>query len=265
MAHGGERLRRAASTVKLGPATVRASVVGDGPVVLLCSGLSSPIEAWGPLVDRLDSYRFVTFDVPGVGESPNSCRPLRIGQVATLAAALLDHVGVARAHVIGFSWGGAVAQHFAWRSPDRLDRLVLASTSVGLGAVPGIPVAYPSASRAATDHSGAAHHGASARSAAAEHLAARPTATIGGFLAQVGAIATWSSLPWLRRIDAPTLVLAGADDLLVPPLNAHLLAWAIAQAEVDVLAGLGHGLFDPGAVDRVAPRIDAFLTSRCQS
>ncbi len=254
MAHGGDRLRRAASTVKLGSATVRASVVGDGPVVLLCSGLSSPIEAWGPLVDRLDSYRFVTFDVPGVGESPNSCRPLRIGQVATLATALLDHVGVARAHVIGFSWGGAVAQHFAWRSPDRLDRLVLASTSVGLGAVPGIPFVYPSASRAATD-----------RSAAAEHSAERPTATIAGFLGQVGAIATWSSLPWLRRIGAPTLVLAGADDLLVPPLNAHLLAWAISQAEVDVLAGLGHGLFDPEALDRVAPRIDDFLAARRQS
>lgn len=241
MPHGGDRLRRAATTVDLGGTTVRASVVGDGPTVLLCSGLSSPLETWGPLVDRLDSYRFVAFDVPGVGESPRGCRPLRIGQVAWLAARLLDHAEAERAHVIGYSWGGAVAQHLAWREPDRLDRLVLASTSVGLGGVPGNPWAL------APD---------------ASHASAAALATVSGFLGQVGAITTWSSLPWLRRIDAPTLVLAGADDLLVPPLNAHLLAWGIAQAEVAVFPGLGHPLFDTPALVEVAPRIDAFFGER---
>ena len=240
MPDGGDRLRRAATTVRLGSFRVRASVVGDGPTVLLCSGLSSPLESWGPLVDRLDSYRFVTFDVPGVGESPNRWRPLRIGRVATLAAELLDHVGVGRAHVIGYSWGGAVAQHFAWREHDRLDRLVLAATSVGLGAVPGYPWSF-------------GHH------------AAPSVSGLVGHLGQVGAIATWSSLPWLRHINAPTLVLAGSDDLLVPPLNAHLLAWAISHARVDVLAGLGHPLFDARALDLVGPRIDDFLGARHQS
>lgn len=235
MPDGADRLRRAATTVKLGSTTMRVSVVGDGPTVLLCSGLSSPLETWGSLIDHLSpaAHRFVAFDVPGVGESPNTCRPVRIGRVATLAARLLDHVDVARAHVIGYSWGGAVAQHFAWRESDRLDRLVLASTSVGLGGVPGHPFAVG-------------------------HLA---STTVTGLMGQVGAIATWSSLPWLRHITAPTLVLAGSDDLLVPPLNAHLLGWAISQAEVKVLPGLGHPLFDAAALDVVGPRIEQFFAA----
>ena len=82
-----------------------------------------------------------------------------------------------------------------------------------------------------------------------------------GVAGQVSAIATWTSVPWLRRIAAPTLVLAGADDLVVPPLNAHLLAWAIRQAEVEVFAGLGHALFEPQPLTVVAPRLAAFLAA----
>ena len=158
---------------------------------------------------------------------------------------MLDHVGVGRAHVVGYSWGGAVAQHLAWRHPVRVDRLVLAATSVGLGAVPGVPWAF----------------GPPLIEALTARGPRRARTSPVGILGQVGAIVTWSSWPFLHRIEAPTLVLAGTADLVVPALNARLLAWALPDTELALLAGIGHDVFAPAALDTVTPRLAAFFAT----
>ncbi len=240
-----------ATVIDAGGTAVRAASIGHGPALLVCSGLASPLGTWAPLAERMPDLRIIAFDVPGIGGSPQPCRPVRIGGIAALATHVLDHFGVGRAHVLGYSWGGAVAQHLAWRRPDRVDHLVLAATSVGLGAVPAAPWAVASvlADLAA---------GAAAREAP-------PHTWPFGVLGQLGALGTWSSLPWAHRITAPTLVLAGAEDLLVPALNAHVLAAAIRPAKVRVLPGLGHRLFDAAAVDAVVPHLRAFLDAQAAS
>ena len=76
------------------------------------------------------------FDAPGAGGSPTPRRPLRMPDLARLAVSLLDELGVGRADVLGYSWGGVVAQQLARDAPERVRRLVLVSTTPGLGGTP---------------------------------------------------------------------------------------------------------------------------------
>lgn len=242
---GTARLRRAARIVHLGPHPVRMSVVGDGPTLLVCNGLASPIETWGPLVDALHGFRVVAFDAPGVGDSPAPVRPITIGTVARLATEVLDVAGVARAHVLGYSWGGAVAQHLAWRHAGRVDHLVLVAASAGMGSVPGLPLALAPL----------------VVSALRRDDLRRPRTSPAGFLAQIGAIGAWSSLPWLHRVQAPTLVVHGGADYAVPVINAHVLAWGLPDARLELLPRADHLVFAPRTVDAVATSVARFLTA----
>lgn len=242
---GVARLRRAATIAHLGRHPVRMSVVGEGPVLLLCNGLASPIEAWGPLVDTLPGFRVVAFDAPGVGDSPAPTRPITIGTVARLATEVLDRAGAGRAHVLGYSWGGAVAQHLAWRHPARVDRLVLAAASAGMGSVPGAPLALAPLVVSMLRPS-------NPRRARTSPL---------GFLTQIGAIGAWSSLPWLHQVQARTLVLHGGADYAVPVINAHVLAWGLRDARLELLPRADHLVFEPRTVDRVATSLRNFLTA----
>jgi pimeloyl-ACP methyl ester carboxylesterase len=242
---GVDRLRREARLEHLGGQAVRISSVGDGPPLLLCNGLASPLEAWGPFAEVFAGHRLIVFDAPGVGDSPPPVRPLGIGGVARLAAAVLDRVGAPRAHVLGYSWGSAVAQHLAWRHADRVDRLVLAAGSAGMGSVPGAPIAVL----------------AMMVGTMAVANPRRPRTSPLGFAGQIGAIGTWSSLPWLHRVRARTLVVHGGADYVVPVVNAHVLAWALRDAQLEVLPRADHLLFEPRACGRVAASIRAFLAA----
>jgi pimeloyl-ACP methyl ester carboxylesterase len=242
---GTTRLRSAATVVHLGRHPVRTSVVGDGPPLLLCNGLASPIEAWGPLVDELPGFRIIAFDAPGVGDSPAPTRPITIGTVARLATEVLDHAGVTRAHVLGYSWGGAVAQHLAWRHAARVDRLVLASASAGMGSVPGVPLALAPLLVSML-------HPDNPRRARTSPL---------GFLTQIGAIGSWTSLPWLHKVAARTLVVHGGADYAVPAINAHVLAWGLRDARLELLPRADHLVFEPRSVGRIAASVRTFLTA----
>jgi pimeloyl-ACP methyl ester carboxylesterase len=244
-ATGVDRLRRAARLEHIGRQAVRVSSVGDGPPLLLCNGLASPLETWGPFVEALDGHRVIAFDAPGAGDSPPPMRPLGIGGVARLAAAVLDRAGAPRAHVLGYSWGSAVAQHLAWRHADRVERLVLAAGSTGVGSVPGAPLAVLGLIAASFDVTNLR----------------RPRTSPLGFAGQVGAIGTWSSLLWLHRVRARTLVVHGGADNAVPVVNAHVLAWGLRDAQLEVLPRADHRLFEPRHCGRVAVSVRAFLTA----
>jgi poly(3-hydroxyalkanoate) depolymerase len=252
---------------------LRVSVRGEGRPLLLVMGLGGNIEMWGPLEDALTGHgvQTIAYDASGTGESPPRLIPLRMPGLARQAAHLLDALGVPEADVLGVSFGGGVAQQLALDDPHRVRRLVLASTSCGLGGVPGNPIAVGLLATPLRYYSPAffrwtAHliYGRLTANDDAELLQAHERArrarppSLWGYAGQLLAVAGWTSLPWLHRIRKPTLVLSGDSDPIVPPVNARILAWRLPLADLDIVAGAGHLLLVEQAA-HAAARIVRFL------
>ena len=123
--------------------TLRVAVRGGNaawPPLLLCNGIGASLGLLQPFVDALDPRReVVRFDVPGIGGSAMPLAPYHLATMAPLVSGLLDQLGYRHADVLGISWGGGLAQHFARQRPDRVRRLVLVATSSGSLMVPGHP------------------------------------------------------------------------------------------------------------------------------
>jgi poly(3-hydroxyoctanoate) depolymerase len=220
---------------------IRMRVTGRGEPLLLLNGLTRPLESWTPFTDAVRGRRLISFDAPGVGGSPTPILPLSIPTLAALAASVLDAAGVDRADVLGFSHGGAVAQQFAVDNPERVRGLVLVSTSCGIGA--------NSSSKGALR--GVRHR-------TGTHSWPRPDAV--GALWHTLAISGWSSIPFLGAITAPTLVVCGTHDRVVPPSNSNLLARRIPNARLRVLPA-GHDLQRSGPADALADEVEEFLSA----
>jgi poly(3-hydroxyoctanoate) depolymerase len=217
--------------------TVRVRVQGEGDPLLLLNGLARPLESWGPFVEALDHRTVVSFDAPGVGDSAAPVLPLSIEALADLAASVLDHVGLDQVDVLGISHGGAVAQHLAYRSAHRLRRLVLVSTSCGVGSTPGSWEAL-------------------GRTDPAED--ADETAALLGAWWHSVALASWSSIPYLGALDVPTLVVCGSEDDVTPPANSRLLASRIPRAQLVIIPG-GHDLQQPTPARELARVVRRFF------
>ena len=99
------------------------------------------IEAVAPLAEKLTERAFVMFDMPGVGDSPEPSMPYNPFTMCWTATHVLDRLGLDVVDVMGVSWGGAMAQHFALQHPKRTRRVVLAATTAGMLMVPGKPAA----------------------------------------------------------------------------------------------------------------------------
>jgi len=239
-------------SVLLGKQRVRVSVRGDGPPLLLLNGLGAPLELWEPLLTHLTGVRTIAFDTPGSGKSQTPRLPLSIRGHANLALSLLSALDCPRADVLGMSFGGMVAQEVAHIAPERVDRLVLASTSCGWGGVPGTPAALLSIttpdryySRTVFEQVSPTYIGGRegsdprfVRSQARARLKAPPDPR--GYMYQLWAAAAWSSLYWLPGISTPTLVVAGDSDPLVPPGNAQILSRLLPNARRHIVPGGGH-------------------------
>lgn len=252
---------------------LRVSVRGRGRPLLLIMGLGGNIEMWRPLEDGLIEHgiQTIAYDASGTGESPPRLLPMRIPGLARQAARLLDVLGIPEADVLGVSFGGGVAQQLALDNPHRVRRLVLASTAVGLGGIPGNPLALGLLATPLRYYSPAffrrsAHllYGPLDGGADSELLRAQANArrarppSLWGYAGQLVAAAGWTSLPWLHRIRRPVLVLSGDADPIVPPINARVLAWRLPDAELEIVPGAGHLLLMERA-SAVAERIAGFL------
>jgi len=229
--------------------------------VLLIMGFTSNAAAWAPQIPALaERYHVIAFDNRGSGRTTQPDAPYTVPQMAADAAALLDHLGIASAHVVGASMGGMIAQEFALRYPRRVRSLVLACTTPG-----GPHSAGHDALMAATDEGLALDTMESAMSPervkemleqlfTPEYIAnpgpgfgqmiastVQFPPTIAGLKGQTLAIRahdTWDRLP---RIVAPTLVIAGDADPLIDPENSRILAARIPGAELVLLPGQRHG------------------------
>jgi len=195
------------------------------------------MESWTFFAGALRGTTVITLDGPGVGASETPVVPYSMPMLSDVAARVLDAVGIEKADVVGFSHGGAVAQQLAVGHPARVNRLMLLSTSCGVGDVPG-------RGREATRIS-----------LAPNRATPCPPPDPLGVLWQIAAISTWSNIPVLGCIDASTLVICGDHDTAVPPANSRLLAARISNARlVTILAG--HDLQKPGPAAIVAQLVE---------
>ena len=224
----------------------RPGAPGRMPLVLV-NGIGASIEFLDPLVAALDPDRpVVRFDVPGIGGSPLPWVPLPMAGLAGLLSGLLDELGYARADVLGLSWGGGIAQQFALQHPDRTSRLALVSTGTGAMMVPARLTVLAKMLTPRRYNDRRYRHDAGAEIYVGEDQAAvdevfgraRPVA-FRGYLFQLMALMSWTSLPVLPFIAAPTLVLAGRRDPVIPVVNAHLMGTLIPRATVHLHQG-GH-------------------------
>src|SRR4051795_7740452 len=199
------------------PAYVRAAGLrlrvgrhGAGPPLLLITGIGAHLDMWAPFAQHAGERELVAFDPPGAGLSQRPTLPLRMTGLARVVTDLLDALGLERVDVLGYSFGGGLAQELAHRAPARVRRLVLCATAPGLGGSPPRPVAalmlasparyyhprllelsvaHIAGGRTARDPGALARH-------AGERLLHPPSAL--GYAYQLYAVAGWSSLPWLR-------------------------------------------------------------------
>ncbi|GAA2113061.1 alpha/beta hydrolase [Actinomadura alba] len=245
-------------------------VTGEGPALLLIHGLGYPRWGWEPIVAPLArSFRVIAFDNRGIGDSDVPPGPYDTATMAADAVSVLDAVGVERAHVVGASLGGMIAQRVALEHPDRLDRLVLACTTPGGPTALPLPAATVALIREAT---GLAPQEAVRRFTAnalsqpppglVEELTVRRLARPQppeAWLAQSAASLGHDVFDRLGEIAAPTLVLHGTADRVVDPRNAALLAERIPAARLELLDDLGHLFFweDPA---RTVTLLEEFLS-----
>jgi poly(3-hydroxyoctanoate) depolymerase len=249
---------------------MRVARAGAGRPLLLITGIGANVDMWAPLARLVTDRELIAFDAPGVGLSERPRVPLRMRQLAGIVRQLMDVLEVERADVLGYSFGGGLAQELARRSPDRVRRLVLCATAPGLGGVPPRPMAALMLATPARYYSPRLlafsipriAGGRSARdpSVLAEHAGARLGAPpdVLGYAYQLYAAAGWSSLPWLHRVKQPTLVVAGDEDPSVPLLNSRLLASRLPDARLHVIKGGGH-LFLLDEPHSAVARITSFL------
>ncbi|MDV7243535.1 MULTISPECIES: alpha/beta fold hydrolase [Rhodococcus] len=261
------------SVVTVGGWRIRVRVRrGTGVPLVLCNGIGASLEVLDPLVAALDPCTTVIrFDVPGTGGSPASPVPYGLPALACGLGRLLTKIGCGVVDVLGLSWGGALAQQFALQNPRRCRRLVLVATGTGALMVPGHPrvLAKMLTPRRFTDTGYAAAiagdlYGGTARRGGADiarifriqnHSGSRI-----GYIHQLLAGATWSSLPVLPLIRQHTLIVAGTDDPIIPVLNARIMDALLPHATVQVHAG-GHVDILTRAVE-LAPTVTSFLAER---
>jgi pimeloyl-ACP methyl ester carboxylesterase len=247
-------------------------VVHDGhnDPLLLMMGLGGSSSMWTPLMPFLDDRLIIAFDAPGTGRSSTPMAAVTIPVLADIASRVLDHIGVDSADVLGYSYGGAVAQQLAVQHPSRVRRLILAATTMGVGSTPGDPDAMRELSSPMRYYStdlfertaGEVYGGEVGRNAVLrEHLAGsrakHPPSPYGYALQLIGGYG-WTSRDFAGDISQETLVMSGDDDPLVPVINAHALADAIPRSQLVVLSGAGH-LFLLDEPKRVGAVITRFL------
>jgi pimeloyl-ACP methyl ester carboxylesterase len=227
--------------------------IGDPakPPVLLIMGLAVSSRAWDRLPALLArDFRVLVFDNRGTGRSARAGFAYRMRDLADDAAAVIEAAGLSSAHVFGISMGGMIAQELAIRRPERVRTLALGCTiaSWRKGTAPSLGtkldllllnLGFVTPARISRVLVSAEWHSAHPESALQWMRRAERTA-LRFATAQVLAIARHHTLDRLAKIRAPTLVMTGGADKLVPPANSEVLARSIPGARLVVLPRAGH-------------------------
>ena len=256
------------SIAKVGSVDLYYEEHGTGDPLLLIMGLAADSQAWMfQIPDFAKQYRVIAFDNRGVGRSSKPAGPYTIHEMADDTLGLLDALKIDKAHVVGVSMGGMIAQELVLRNPERVRALVLACT---------YPEPDADIERARTftveqfggsvDASGGIHVDLKAlnpmmflqqllpnvfnQSFIEKELpklmqvfsgALQYGFSMEAILGQVGAVMTHKATDRLHAIKSPTLVITGDADRLVPPASSDILAREIPNARLVKIPGGSHG------------------------
>ena len=232
--------------------------------LLVFNGIGMNLEMLDPLARAMGPRPVLCFDMPGIGKSPDPVVPYTAISMALAAAAILDRLEIARVDVLGISWGGGIAQQFALQHRARIGQLVLAATSAGMLMAPGnMPtlsrLADPSEwtmGKALQRNLAMLYNGGGTGDPVSLNAVTLPSPA--GLLYQLAALAGWSSVPLLPLLDVPTLILAGDEDQVVPPVNSSFLHALIPGSTLRLIPGGGH-LFPFSHSEQFLSEVNKFL------
>jgi 3-oxoadipate enol-lactonase len=245
------------STTTVNGVSLHYEVTGEGPPLLLIAGLGSSSVAWTAAVPRLAAdFTVITFDNRGTGQSEVPAGPYKIDDLADDAAALVEFLGLGPVSAVGWSLGGSVLQSMLIRHGAVLSRAVLLNAFPSYTAVQdawldtGLALRRNGVDPVAIGVSGMpwaftprllSDHAVVMAQAELSRLDPHPT-TLAGFESQAAGLRVYDSRPDLPRVQTPTLVLAGAEDVLTPVSQSVEMADLIPMARLQVLPRGGHGM-----------------------
>jgi len=232
---------------------------GEGPPLLLICGYSADHFYWNlQLAPLARKFTVIVFDNRGIGGSSRGTAPFTIERFAKDASGLLDALGIPRAHVVGHSMGGMIAQELVLRFPRQVDRLVLAGSMarlprVGRFAGPfwadileqcGLETFVRTAMTWNYSHRFFEERWEEAMRLRDLLIAHRREVPLAPEVvrAQYQALLAHDTVARLGEIVQPTLVLVGQEDILIPPHFSEELARGIRGARLEVVEGVGHAL-----------------------
>jgi pimeloyl-ACP methyl ester carboxylesterase len=241
---------------------------GQGEPLLLIQGLGYPSGMWFLQIPALSRhFRTIVFDNRGVGKTDKPDEPYSVPLMASDAAGLLAALGIQKTHVVSVSLGGYIAQELALNHPDRVDRLVLMATSCGsprymeltkalwdeiakLAGLPPEQIIRQGMSFAVTEKFYREHPDWIDRSVAVRMENLQP---LYAFTRQSAAAMSFDIRDRAQLIRQPTLILAGAQDRIMPPVLTEELSRKIPQAQFKVFPNAAHLLFleEADSVNRV--------------
>jgi len=218
--------------------------------VLFFNGIGANIEAVAPLAQALPDRPFIMFDMPGIGESPDPVMPYNPFTMSWTAAQLLDQLGIGDVDVMGISWGGGMAQHFAMQHASRVRRVILIATSAGMLMMPGSPKAlskmanprrYIDPDFMMQNFETLYGEGLGAGPGKKGHMSRLKPPSPRGYMYQLLCMLGWTSAPALPfLLKQETLIMMGDDDAIVPLANGKFLDMLIPNSELAVFEGGGH-------------------------
>ncbi len=269
--YGGEYIEAAGIRLR-----VKDTGPRDAPAVILLHGFGASLDTWDSWATALSqNYRVIRFDLPGFGlTGPDPSGDYTDQRGLLVLAALMDKLGVDRASLIGNSLGGKIAWNFAVAYPDRVQKLILispdgfASPGFEYGKKPDLPfilrllpyvmprpmlrmnlaVAYADKSRLTN-----------ATLTRYDDMMRAP-GDRAAMLARMQQVMLENPEPLLRRIQAPTLILWGDQDGMIPFSNAADFLRDIPHATLRPLPGLGHVPFEEDPAQSLPP-VEAFLAA----
>jgi pimeloyl-ACP methyl ester carboxylesterase len=236
-------------------------VQGKGEPLILIMGLGGECGDWVLQACTFKKhYRVITFDNRGVGKSDKPSEPYTVKTMADDTVGLMDYLGVDKAHVLGVSMGGMIAQEVAINHPERVGKLILVSTTAGrdeksghspellkaMGLKEGFSdedIKGVDIGKVMTSLNAHAFSSGAIKTVAVPFCWVRMKLFgIKGLKGQFEAVMTHSTLGRLHTIKAPTLVIAGTEDRIVPSRSSDVLASRIPNARLVKIEGGSHTL-----------------------
>ena len=230
-------------------------IIGHGPPLVMIRGVGSNVDHWYEQVPVLSrKYQLLVFDNRGIARSSDPGGSFSTKDMAADTVALMEAVGIKKAHVLGYSMGGMIAQELALAYPDKINGLILVATDCGISlrieARPEYDRLFTEMIRLGTNEAKTA---ATACLFAKQTFESRPDiiqryaevslrfpAPQETLKRQWEAISRHDACGRLQNITAPTLVITGSEDVLIPPENSRVMAERIPDAQLCSIDGGGH-------------------------